>query len=69
MLMTKELRVYDEGTDSIKIARYCPNEDSIWKEDQSEISKVEPIVLETDFSPLELTSQTLESSWTFTHPT
>ena len=49
MLMTKELRVYDEGTDSIKIARYCPNEDSIWKEDQSEISKVEPIVFRNGF--------------------
>ena len=43
MLMTKQLRIYDEESDSIRIARYCPNEDSIWKENQSELSKVEPI--------------------------
>jgi len=49
MLMTKELRVYHEGSDSIKLARYCPNEDSIWKHEQSELSRVEPIVFKNGF--------------------
>ena len=49
MLMTKQLRIYDEESDSIRIARYCPNEDSIWKENQSELSKVEPITFRNGY--------------------
>ena len=49
MLMTKEVRVYDKESDSIRIARYCPNENSIWKDEQSEISRVEPITFKNGF--------------------
>jgi hypothetical protein len=49
MLMTKEVRVYDKDSDSIRIARYCPNENSIWKEEQSAISRVEPITFKNGF--------------------
>ena len=49
MLMTKEIRVYDKESDSIRIARYCPNENSIWRDEQSEVSRVEPIIFKDGF--------------------
>jgi hypothetical protein len=44
MLMSRKLSVYDPETDSIRTARYCPSENSIWQDEQSENSRTEPII-------------------------
>ena len=44
MIMSRKISIYDKETDSIRTARYCPNENSIWMEEQSENSRTEPII-------------------------
>jgi hypothetical protein len=49
MLMSRKLSVYDKESDSIRMARYCPNENSIWMDEQSDVSKSAPIVFRDGF--------------------
>jgi len=44
MIMSRKISIYDKETDSIRTARYCPNENSIWMDEQSENSRTEPII-------------------------
>jgi len=44
MIMSRNINVYDKESDKLRTARYCPDENSIWKDEQSELSKSEPIV-------------------------
>ena len=43
MLMSRKITIYSEETNSLRAARYCPNENSIWKDEQSKDSKAMPI--------------------------
>jgi len=44
MIMSRKISIYDKETDSIRTARYCPNENSIWMDEQNENSRTEPII-------------------------
>lgn len=44
MLGRSEANIYDEASNSIRVIRYCPEENSIWKDEQSENSVKEGIV-------------------------
>ena len=44
MLMSRAITIYSEEKNSLRAASYCPNENSIWKDEQSKDSKVMPII-------------------------
>jgi hypothetical protein len=44
IIKQKNVTVYDPEKDKIRSIRYCPNEDSIWTEDQSEFATVGAII-------------------------
>lgn len=44
LLRTKNITHYDEDTNTVREIRYCPNENSIWVDEQSEHAKKEAIV-------------------------
>lgn len=44
LLRTKNITHYDEETNTVREIRYCPNENSIWVDEQSEHAKKEAIV-------------------------
>ena len=43
MLPQKGVTVYDEETDSVREIRYCPNEQSIFRDEQSENARRESV--------------------------
>lgn len=49
MIMSRKISVYDKSTDSLRTARYCPNENSIWMDEQSDNSRTEPIIFRDGF--------------------
>jgi len=49
MIMSRKISIYDKETDSIRTARYCPNENSIWMDEQNENSRTEPIIFRDGF--------------------
>jgi len=44
MLKQKGITVYDESTDSVRAMRYCPNEQSIWVDEQGANARKEAVV-------------------------
>ena len=44
LLRTKNITFYDEDSNSVREIRYCPNENSIWVDEQSSNAKKEPII-------------------------
>ena len=44
IIKQKNVTVYDPEKDKIRSIRYCPNENSIWTEEQSEFAKVGAII-------------------------
>ena len=44
IIKQKNVTVYDPEKDKIRSIRYCPNEDSIWTDEQSEFAKVGAII-------------------------
>tara|TARA_Y100001938_G_scaffold134435_1_gene194947 strand:+ start:7297 stop:8133 length:837 start_codon:yes stop_codon:yes gene_type:complete len=44
IIKQKNVTVYDSEKDKIRSIRYCPNEDSIWTEEQSEFATVGAII-------------------------
>ena len=44
MLKQKGITVYDKETDNVRSMRYCPNEPSIWVDEQGENAKREAVV-------------------------
>jgi hypothetical protein len=59
MLMSRKLSIYDPETDSLRTARYCPNENSIWKDEQSENSKTSPIIFRDGYLTVKATEPNL----------
>ena len=49
MLMSRKISVYDKDSDSLRTARYCPNENSIWQDEQSDVSRTAPIIFRDGF--------------------
>lgn len=49
MIMTRNVRVYDEESDRVRFANYCPAEPSIWKDEQSSDSRIEPIIFRSGY--------------------
>lgn len=45
-LRSKNITVFDEGTNSVRQIRYCPGEASIFVDEQSPVSKLEHVVFE-----------------------
>ena len=60
MLMSRKLSIYDPETDSLRTARYCPNENSIWKDEQSENSKTSPIIFRDGYLMVKATEPNLK---------
>ena len=44
MIQQRGITVYDKETDSVRQMRYCPNENSIWVDEQSENAKKEAVI-------------------------
>ena len=44
MIKQKGVTVYDKETDTVRAMRYCPNEPSIWVDEQSDNAKKEAVV-------------------------
>tara|TARA_R100001440_G_scaffold719_5_gene2305 strand:- start:12762 stop:13625 length:864 start_codon:yes stop_codon:yes gene_type:complete len=44
MIKQKGVTVYDSNTDTVRAMRYCPNEPSIWVDEQSDNAKKEAVV-------------------------
>ena len=44
LIQQRGITVYDESTDTVRQIRYCPNENSIWADEQSSNAKKEAIV-------------------------
>ena len=62
MLPQKGITVYDEEKDTIREMRYCPNEPSIWADEQSDNAKRPLLSVKADSSFLRR-SRTCESLW------
>lgn len=44
MIQQRGITVYDKETDTVRQMRYCPNENSIWVDEQSENAKKEAVI-------------------------
>lgn len=44
MIQQRGITVYDKETDGVRQMRYCPNENSIWVDEQSENAKKEAVI-------------------------
>jgi len=44
MIQQRGITVYDKETDAVRQMRYCPNENSIWVDEQSENAKKEAVI-------------------------
>lgn len=44
MIQQRGITVYDKSTDAVRQMRYCPNENSIWVDEQSENAKKEAVI-------------------------
>lgn len=44
MLASKGITIYDEDKNQVREMRYCPNEPSIWRDEQSENAKKESVI-------------------------
>lgn len=44
MIQQRGITVYDKETDAVRSMRYCPNENSIWVDEQSENAKKEAVI-------------------------
>lgn len=49
IILSKDVAVYDPATKKNRGIRYCPQEASIWKDEQSKESVVEPVVFENGY--------------------